>query len=170
MESIAQEFKKLLLKDGWFAVLIYTRRDKPCTLCKTEEPSGHCPVCLGLSYVAQAAPLQVRTTYSRIIGYNEEEQTPVGLIGSQDLHFYILPGALVPQEGDLIVDVSWTTPKNNTRKFGDIASVNMVFEANQIQPLRGESGELAFYKIAVHDIDIDKRWLTDILTRQQKRK
>ena len=158
--TLAREFAKLITEDGWYVVYIARNPAKQCTRCTDQTPDAHCPVCLGLGRPVVARPLKVRNSQVGRANTEEQQETALGAIGANDQHYYCGPG-VSPHELDLILEVTWSSPDVLTR--GRVQAVHRVYQINHIDTKRGEGGELAFYRLGVHDLDIDVRWLTTIL-------
>ena len=122
------------------------------------EPDPHCPVCLGTAFVIKAKPILVHTSAPERPDFDEQNVTPITIMGSARRIFFILPDTH-PTEMDRLVEVTWTVPTEKVMKYGQVLYIHKVYEISHIDPCHGEKGQLCFYKIAVHDLDIDQQWL-----------
>ena len=162
--QLTEEVKDFIRQNGYYVVHIRKIPTLPCPRCTYREPKPHCPVCLGTGYIVKAKPLLVRTQGPARPEFEQVKDTPLSLMGSERRLFYCLPDA-VPIENDLLVEVTWTVPRDEVLKRGHVLYIHRVYDVEHIEPMHGFGGELYYYKIAVHDLDIDQSWLLTQLQR-----
>ena len=162
--TIAQHIRQMIERDGWYVVHIRRDPAHPCSNCtglhggEGREPNPRCPVCLGLGNRVLLRPIKVRSSSPARPDYNDLEETEVGIIGALYTLYYVLPET-APDAGDLLVEVTWDVPTTQVPARGQVLVVQKVFQANYVEPKRGEAGELAYYRVASQAIDLDKVWL-----------
>jgi len=166
LKTLAQAFRSLLLNDGWYVLHIQKQLNQPCTVCSTLEPNSHCKTCLGSGFRVQLSPILTRSSSATRPDYTEQDETPVGIIGSQSMLYYTLPENSV-NEGDMILSVSWSVPTDQVPRQGQVVAVHKVFEANRVDAKLGERGELAYYRVSTHDMDVDLKWMARCLVQSR---
>lgn len=162
MSTLKQEFDHLIDEHGVYYVLISRMIGITCTNCTGREPDSKCPVCLGLGYKVQIKPILARTSTPWKPDFQEQGLTPIGILGDQSMIFYVKSEDR-PKERDRLLEVTWSVPREHVMKKGQILAIHHVYSLERVEPKHGEHGDLSYYRIGAHDIDVGVSWLLELL-------
>ena len=165
--TIAKQVQQFIEQNGYYVVHIRRIPTLPCPRCVSREPSPHCPVCFGTAFIVRANVVKVHTSAPERPDFDEQNETPISIMGPARRIFFCLPEAN-PNEKDLLFEVTWTVPTERVRQEGQVLYIHKVYEISHVDPLHGEGGELCFYKMALHDLDIDISWLMQQLNSKPR--
>ncbi|HLO11250.1 MAG TPA: hypothetical protein VK190_03215 [Pseudoneobacillus sp.] len=143
--DIKQEFHEFITKYGHPALIVKHNSKVKCS-CHTIEygPDKNCPLCLGNGYLFKAEKIMTRDRLATVNSTlpNSIKDTVLGNLAVPTKMFY-LEDTVRPDMQDYIVDCAWD-------KFGKpvFDEYSGVYEINQTEPYRGQSGEIEYFKAA----------------------
>lgn len=171
-KTLTENVRIMIERDGWYVVHIKAHKEYACPSClglynggEGREPNPRCVVCLGTGYLVTLAPLIVRASESVRPDFNEQLETQVGITGSKNVVYYALPEAEL-SEGDLFAEVTWSVARDLVPTRGSILAVHKIFEVNELDIKRGQSGEFAYFRAATHSKSADVKWISDRLSNR----
>lgn len=167
MSTLRDEFAAILTQYGHYVVHVH-KTPLVCPSCSTRfggdglEQSPRCPRCLGRGRLVQVHPCRVRGSSPWRPNPDALEDTPMGVTQS-GTRIYYFHWDDTPDEGDLILEVTWSVPAERVPTHGQVLAVHRVYEVNSVQPARGVGGEVVYHRTAAQSLDIDVAWITDRL-------
>jgi len=144
MVAFRDDFSRLFDEYSNDAVLIRNDRKKTCKCVDalTLSPNDKCQVCLGTGYINQAEKVRIRSkatsssdTLPKIVNF-----ATVGNIGVA-LREFFMEYTVRPLRSDLIIFCEWDGLKPVFDEYTEI------YEVNNAEPMRGERGQIEFFKV-----------------------